>query len=100
MNGPGFGSDRRLKRAGRRADPGRVTVVSLLFFLLPLVVFAVVVRRAVRVFQMLRDPEQQPVIRDDFITQRNGRFVIPIRTDAPWQMKGIVHAASSSGASS
>jgi DNA mismatch repair protein MutS2 len=46
----------------------------------------------------LRDPRSEAVIRDDFITQRNGRFVIPVRTDAPRAVRGIVHASSSSGA--
>ncbi len=47
---------------------------------------------------MLRDPDTRPVIQDDFITQRNGRFVIPVRTDAHRRIRGIVHASSSSGA--
>jgi len=46
----------------------------------------------------LRDPRAQAVIQDDFVTQRNGRFVIPVRTDAPRAVSGIVHASSSSGA--
>jgi DNA mismatch repair protein MutS2 len=46
----------------------------------------------------LRDPDAGPVIQDDFITQRNGRFVIPLRVDAPRPIRGIVHATSSSGA--
>jgi DNA mismatch repair protein MutS2 len=46
----------------------------------------------------LRDPGADGVIRDDFVTQRNGRFVIPVRTDSPKPVRGIVHASSSSGA--
>lgn len=46
----------------------------------------------------LHDPAAGAVVRDDFVTQRNGRFVIPIRADAPKQVRGIVHGASSSGA--
>lgn len=45
----------------------------------------------------LHDPGSAPAIRDDFVTQRNGRFVVPVRTDAPHPVRGIVHAASSSG---
>jgi DNA mismatch repair protein MutS2 len=45
-----------------------------------------------------RDPHAAMVVQDDFITQRNGRFVIPVRTDTPRPVRGIVHAASSSGA--
>jgi DNA mismatch repair protein MutS2 len=48
--------------------------------------------------RMVRDPAADATIRDDFVTQRNGRFVIPIRADAPVPRKGIVHASSSSGA--
>ena len=47
---------------------------------------------------MLRDPGGEHGIRDDFVTQRNGRFVIPVRSDSPRHVPGIVHAASSSGA--
>jgi DNA mismatch repair protein MutS2 len=46
----------------------------------------------------LRQPGSETVIRDDFITQRGGRFVVPVRTDAPRAVHGIVHASSSSGA--
>jgi len=46
----------------------------------------------------LRAPGAESVIQDDFITQRNGRYVIPVRTDAPRPLRGIVHASSSSGA--
>jgi DNA mismatch repair protein MutS2 len=46
----------------------------------------------------LRAPDAEPLIQDDFITQRNGRYVIPVRTDAPRPLRGIVHASSSSGA--
>jgi DNA mismatch repair protein MutS2 len=45
----------------------------------------------------LHDPSSATVVRDDFVTQRNGRFVIPVRADAPKAVDGIVHAASSSG---
>ncbi len=45
----------------------------------------------------VNDPSAGSVIRDEFVTQRNGRFVIPVRADAPRPVEGIVHAASSSG---
>jgi DNA mismatch repair protein MutS2 len=48
--------------------------------------------------RLVRDPNVGTVIRDDFITQRNGRYVVPVRSDAPRPLRGIVHAASSSGA--
>ena len=48
--------------------------------------------------RLVRDPDAEAFIRDDFVTQRNGRFVIPVRADTARPVKGIVHAASSSGA--
>lgn len=45
----------------------------------------------------VHDPASASVVRDEFVTQRNGRFVIPVRADAPKGVDGIVHAASSSG---
>ena len=48
--------------------------------------------------EILRDPDLGAVIQDDFITERNGRFVVPVRTDAPRPLEGVVHASSSSGA--
>jgi DNA mismatch repair protein MutS2 len=47
---------------------------------------------------LVRDPGSDAVIRDEFVTQRNGRYVVPVRSDAPRRMQGIVHASSSSGA--
>ena len=46
----------------------------------------------------VHDPAAATVVRDAFVTQRNGRFVVPLRADAPRQVRGIVHGASSSGA--
>ncbi len=48
--------------------------------------------------RMVREPGRDDGIRDDFVTQRNGRFVVPVRTDAPHALRGIVHATSASGA--
>jgi len=47
---------------------------------------------------MLRDPGAAGRVQDEFVTQRNGRFVIPVRADAHGGVRGIVHASSSSGA--
>jgi DNA mismatch repair protein MutS2 len=52
-------------------------------------------RRQLEAF--VSDPAAAAVVRDDFVTQRNGRFVIPVRADSPHPVDGIVHAASSSG---
>jgi DNA mismatch repair protein MutS2 len=45
----------------------------------------------------VNDPAAATIVRDDFVTQRNGRYVIPVRADSPRPIEGIVHAASSSG---
>ncbi|HXG68306.1 MAG TPA: endonuclease MutS2 [Blastocatellia bacterium] len=37
------------------------------------------------------------VIQDEIVTIRNGRFVIPVRTDARSQVQGVMHGMSSSG---
>ena len=50
-----------------------------------------------QLLSFVHDPAASSVVRDDFVTQRGGRFVIPVRTDAPRPVEGIVHAASSSG---
>ncbi|TDI45589.1 MAG: hypothetical protein E2P01_10485 [Acidobacteria bacterium] len=47
---------------------------------------------------LLRDPRVVGVIQDEFVTRRNGRYVVPVRTDAAQPLRGIVHATSSSGA--
>ncbi|MBI3653257.1 MAG: endonuclease MutS2 [Acidobacteria bacterium] len=36
-------------------------------------------------------------VQDEIVTVRNGRFVIPIRTDARGQVPGVMHGLSSSG---
>jgi len=40
---------------------------------------------------------QPNAVQDEIITFRNGRFVIPIRTDSRGQVPGVVHGLSSSG---
>ncbi len=40
---------------------------------------------------------QVNAVQDDIITFRNGRFVIPVRTDSRGQVPGVVHGLSSSG---
>jgi len=41
--------------------------------------------------------QQARAVQEDLITFRNGRFVIPIRTDSRVQVPGVVHGLSSSG---
>jgi DNA mismatch repair protein MutS2 len=40
---------------------------------------------------------QAQAVQEDIITFRNGRFVIPVRTDSRNQVPGVVHGLSSSG---
>jgi DNA mismatch repair protein MutS2 len=47
---------------------------------------------------IMRGPLTRPLIQEEFITQRGGRYVIPLKANAPRNMQGIVHATSSSGA--
>ena len=39
----------------------------------------------------------EAVLQDRFVTEREGRYVIPVRSDAHERFPGIVHASSSSG---
>jgi len=47
---------------------------------------------------MLRSPDYASQLQDQVVTVRNGRFVIPVRTDQKRSMEGIIHGTSSSGA--
>jgi DNA mismatch repair protein MutS2 len=47
---------------------------------------------------MLRSPEYANQLQDQVVTVRNGRFVIPVRTDQKRSVEGIIHGTSSSGA--
>jgi DNA mismatch repair protein MutS2 len=40
----------------------------------------------------------EAVLQDGFVTEREGRWVLPVRADAHERVAGIVHAASASGA--
>ena len=47
---------------------------------------------------IMRDKEG--AIQDELVTMRNGRFVIPVRTDSRGLVNGVVHGLSSSGVTS
>lgn len=47
--------------------------------------------------EMLNNPDISKFLQDEFITQRSGRWVIPIRMDSKGQVAGVVHDISSSG---
>lgn len=48
--------------------------------------------------QRLLNSSQGQYLQEPIITQRNGRYVVPVRTDAKGRVKGIVHDQSGSGA--
>jgi len=47
---------------------------------------------------MLRSPAYASQVQEEFVTVRNGRFVIPVRAEQKRTVDGIVHGSSSSGA--
>jgi DNA mismatch repair protein MutS2 len=47
---------------------------------------------------MVRNPTYAAQLQDQLVTVRNGRFVIPVRSDQKRGVDGIVHGTSSSGA--
>ncbi len=48
--------------------------------------------------KLLNDPKNQPHLQESLITQRNGRYVIPLRAESKGRIRAIVHDQSSSGA--
>lgn len=50
-----------------------------------------------RVRGLLDDPQIAPYLQDRFYTQREDRYVVPLRSDARARVKGIVHGTSQSG---
>jgi DNA mismatch repair protein MutS2 len=51
-----------------------------------------------RMAAYLEGPEAERYLRDEYVTQRGSRFVLPVRADHRKSMNGIVHGTSSSGA--
>ncbi len=48
--------------------------------------------------RILNDSHTAPMLQEAIVTQRNGRYVIPLRADYKGRIKAIVHDQSSSGA--
>jgi len=48
--------------------------------------------------RMINNPDISPYLQENLITQRDGRYVIPLRADFKGKVKGIVHDQSASGA--
>ncbi len=48
--------------------------------------------------RMVSDPHNIPYLQETLITQRDGRYVLPLRAEFKGRIKAIVHDQSSSGA--
>ncbi len=46
---------------------------------------------------MLSSSQYQSMIQDSIVTMRDGRYVIPVKSDFKGQMRGIIHDSSASG---
>lgn len=55
-------------------------------------------RLLARLERMINDPRTSPMLQEQIITQRNGRYVIPLRSEFKGRVRSIVHDQSSSGA--
>jgi DNA mismatch repair protein MutS2 len=50
-----------------------------------------------RLEEIVREPKVAIFLQDDFITQRSGRWVIPVRMDSKGMVAGVVHDVSNTG---
>lgn len=48
--------------------------------------------------RMVGDPKNAPLLQEALVTQRDGRYVLPLRSEFKGRIKSIVHDQSSSGA--
>lgn len=48
--------------------------------------------------RMVTDPKNTPILQDTLVTQRDGRYVLPLRAEFKGRIRSIVHDQSSSGA--
>jgi DNA mismatch repair protein MutS2 len=55
-------------------------------------------RLTAKLQRLLADPKYSPMLQEPIITQRDGRFVIPLRAEFKGQLKAVVHDQSASGA--
>ncbi|OJX48217.1 MAG: hypothetical protein BGO78_13175 [Chloroflexi bacterium 44-23] len=55
-------------------------------------------RLMTRLQQMINDPHKSTLLQDPIITQRNGRYVIPLKSEFKGRIKAIIHDQSASGA--
>ena len=50
-----------------------------------------------KIEEIIRNSKIEIFLQDDFITQRSGRWVIPVRMDSKGMVNGVVHDVSASG---
>jgi DNA mismatch repair protein MutS2 len=55
-------------------------------------------RLMTRMQRMVTDPKNAPYLQETLITQRDGRYVLPLRAEFKGRMRAIVHDQSASGA--
>lgn len=55
-------------------------------------------RLATKLQRLIADPKVAPLLQEPIITQREGRFVVPLRAEFKGRLKAIIHDQSSSGA--
>lgn len=51
-----------------------------------------------RLDQLIKSPTQSKYLQEALVTQRDGRFVVPVKSEYRSEIKGLVHDTSSSGA--
>lgn len=54
-------------------------------------------RLRIRLQRMLKKFGEEELLQEDFITQRDGRFVLPLRVETKRSVEGIIHGVSASG---
>ena len=78
-------------------DGGLLDTASDLLFALRRSHRNLVSRVRKRLEEIVRERETAIFLQDDFITQRNGRWVIPVRMDSKGMVPGVVHDVSRTG---
>jgi len=78
-------------------DGGLLDTASDLLFTLRKAHRSLVSRVRKRLEEIVRERETAIFLQDDFITQRNGRWVIPVRMDSKGMVPGVVHDVSRTG---
>ena len=79
------------------ADGGLLDTASDLLFNLRRSSRNLAARIRKRLEEIVRERQTAIFLQDDFITQRNGRWVIPVRMDSKGMVPGVVHDVSNSG---